>query len=294
MSGLSRKEREGCTEMLSRLSNNDLLSLSDTVTNRMIAVENTKEAMEAILTYSQSAEELLRRKKVHRDVLFKYLAGMNVVMPPNSEKNQLVKRTLQLWDSEKMVSDIGPANDKKEDFHREGEGTSTFDYQALGKQFCQWFFQVLNSQNNGLGQTPLDWGPQHFWEDVRMTLCYITDMQQADEFHGAELVSHRFLALVRDERLLFCPNLVPQGLKCAMSPHGLVAVAVAGTIHRERTCLGIFEQAFGLIRSPLDTNSWKIKFTHLKIRGQNTLTGGEEVASPELTYDTRELLFLCE
>lgn len=45
-----------------------------------------------------------------------------------------------------------------------------FDPLALGQQFCQWFFQLLNSQNPSLGQQPQDWGPQHFWPDVKLRL----------------------------------------------------------------------------------------------------------------------------
>ena len=53
--------------------------------------------MEAILSYSNCAEELLKRKKVHRDVIFKYLAKEGVVIPSNSEKHQLIKKTLEFW-----------------------------------------------------------------------------------------------------------------------------------------------------------------------------------------------------
>jgi len=113
-----------------------------------------------------------------------------------------------------------------------------------------------------------------------------------DEFLGAELVSLRLLALTKEERLLLCPNLDPHGLRTLASPHGLVLVAVAGTIHRDEACLGIFEQIFGLIRSPLENNSWKIKFVNLKIRGQDAL-GGTEVAAPALSYNSSELQLLC-
>lgn len=58
--------------------------------------------MEAILSFTLNAEELLRRKKVLRDLIFKYLATEGVAMPPNSEKHQLVKRTLELWSSGKV------------------------------------------------------------------------------------------------------------------------------------------------------------------------------------------------
>ncbi|XP_071763371.2 uncharacterized protein C3orf38 homolog [Centroberyx gerrardi] len=278
MPGLSHTERSGCKTMLSVLPKSDLLSLSDTVTNKLIAVENVTEAMEAILSYTKDAEELLKRKKVQRDIIFKYLAKEGVVMPPNSEKHQLVKRTLELWSS-------GTAKTVSVD------QSLGFDPLALGQQFCQWFFQLLNSQNPLMGQQPQDWGPQHFWPDVKLRLLSSADSQQVEEFQGAELVSLRLLALARDERLLLSPSMEPRGLRAQASPHGLVLVAVAGTIHRDAACLGVYEQIFGLIRSPLD-NSWKIKFVNLKIRGQDAL-GGAEVAAPALTCDSSELQLLC-
>uniref|UniRef100_A0A4W4FJG5 NTF2 domain-containing protein n=1 Tax=Electrophorus electricus TaxID=8005 RepID=A0A4W4FJG5_ELEEL len=197
MSALSQLELNGCRKLLKLLPADDLLTLKDTVTNRMIAVESSREAIEAIITYSQNSEELLKRKKVHRDIIFKYLTIEGVVVPPNSEKQQLVKRTLELWSSGNAV------------------------YQPLTK------------------------------------------------------------------KLVFCPNLAHPGMQCFSTPHGLVLVAVAGTIHRDTTCLGIFEQVFGLIRAPMDGNSWKIKSLHLKIKGQ---ISREKL--PEVTYDVNEMLQL--
>lgn len=40
MSGLSEIERTGCLNILKLLSKGDLLSLCDTVTNKLISVEN--------------------------------------------------------------------------------------------------------------------------------------------------------------------------------------------------------------------------------------------------------------
>uniref|UniRef100_A0A3B4GHZ8 Uncharacterized protein n=1 Tax=Pundamilia nyererei TaxID=303518 RepID=A0A3B4GHZ8_9CICH len=98
MSGLSETERAGFTKILSLMTKCDLLSLSDTVTNKMIVVENITEAKETILAFTKNAEELLRRKKVQRDLIFKYLATEGVAMPPNSEKHMLIKRTLEKED----------------------------------------------------------------------------------------------------------------------------------------------------------------------------------------------------
>ncbi|AWP12926.1 DUF4518 domain containing protein [Scophthalmus maximus] len=301
MSGLSETERAGCRMILKLLSNIDLLSLSDTVTNKMIVVENVAEATETILSFSKNAEELLRRKKVQRELIFKYLAKEGVAMPPNSEKHQLVKRTLALWSSGKATD--AESRQEETDGTKGRRATETasdiqvskvdvgFDPQVLGQQFCQWFFQLLNSQNPSLGQQPQDWGPQHFWPDVKLRLLSRAGSEQMDEFLGAELVSLRLLALPRAERLLLCPNLEPHGLRTLASPHGLVLVAVAGTIHRDAACLGIFELIFGLIRSPLENNTWKIKFVNLKIRGQDAVEGSE-VAAPALSYNSSELQLL--
>lgn len=284
MSKLSVKEQIGCKKLLKLLSNDDLLALKDTVTNRLIDVEGTEEAIEAIITYSQDAEELLKRKKVHRDVIFKYLAIEGVAMLPNADKPQLIRRTLEFWSSGEVSGKSTTVSS-----HNIGDGLS--DVTALGKQFCQWFFSILNSQNPTYGEPVQEWGPQHFWLDVRLRLLLCTGEQRLDEFNGAELVSQRLHALVGQERLLFCPNLEGHGLKCISSPHGLVLVAVAGTIHRDNACLGIFEQVFGLIRSPLDNNHWKIKFVNVKVEPQSGITDRN---LPIITYDSNQLLSLCD
>ncbi|KAI5107125.1 hypothetical protein C0J45_2763, partial [Silurus meridionalis] len=282
---LSKKQLDGCRKLLTLLPEADLLALNDTVTNRLISVKSAREAIEAIISYSQSAEELLKRKKVHRDVIFKYLAAERVIISSSSDKHQLVQKTLELWSSDGEVSKsqdtVSVASARCIKQNADGLGELT----ALGKQFCHWFFQLLNSQNPQASQPVQDWGPQHFWGDARMVLCFQTEVRQNEEFLGADLVSQRLFALAWEERLIFCPNLEHTGLKCVSTPHGLVLVAVAGTIHRKSDCLGVFEEVFGLIRNPLDDNRWKIKTVQLNIKGQI----GKETL-PALTYDSEELL----
>lgn len=161
------------------------------------------EATATVLSYTKNAEEFLRRKKVHRDLIFKYLAKKGVAMPPNSEKHQLVKRTLELWSSGKVrlirmdqfsarLSEptfcssqvrvrVGEKCPLKPNGSNQSRATETsvpkqmateedFNPQILGQQFCQWFYQLLNSQNPSLGHQPQDWGPQHFWPDVKLRL----------------------------------------------------------------------------------------------------------------------------
>lgn len=122
-----------------------------------------------------------------------------------------------------------------------------------------------------------------------MKFCYNTLEKNMEEYVGAEMVSLRLLSLVKEEYLLFNPNLHASGLKCTMSRHGLVLVAVAGTVHRDNTCLGIFEQIFGLISCPVRENTWKIKAVNLKIVGQNALEPGMQIEKPSLKYESNQL-----
>ncbi|XP_069744846.1 uncharacterized protein C3orf38 homolog isoform X4 [Narcine bancroftii] len=257
MSKLSEGERRGCQEILQALGQNELRSVADTVTNRMLQIDSDAEAISAILSYSQSAEELLKRKKIHREILFQYLAKRNVVVSANAEKYHLIQRIIEYW---------------RED------GTA--------------------SQNPLLEERSTEWGPQHFWEDAKLKFSYRTLEQRMEEYTGAVMVSLRLLALTKDEHLFLNPNLTGGGLKCIHSPHGLVIIAVAGTIHRDSICLGIFEQMFGLIRSPNNENNWKMKFIHLSITGQGTMSAtlqSSEVSEPPIiSYESNELLQLFE
>uniref|UniRef100_A0A803K8R2 Chromosome 3 open reading frame 38 n=1 Tax=Xenopus tropicalis TaxID=8364 RepID=A0A803K8R2_XENTR len=261
---------------------------------------STKEAMDAILTYSKNAAELLNRRKVYRDIIFKYLAAKKIAVSPSSEKNQLIQRALEFWreSATESVSSAPesssfngqnsvPSQDKSNDTSHSG----SLDCQLLGEHFCRWFYPLLNSQNPILGCEKGYWGPQHFWENTVLKFAYRTTQESTEEYCGAQMASLRLLALTREERLLFNPSIDTGGLKCAISRHGLVVVAVAGTIHRDNQCLGIFEQIFGLIRCPV-TASWKIKNVNLKILGQSALGALGSIESaprPSIQYKTKDL-----
>uniref|UniRef100_A0A669PBY3 Chromosome 3 open reading frame 38 n=1 Tax=Phasianus colchicus TaxID=9054 RepID=A0A669PBY3_PHACC len=258
----------------------------------LTSVSSLSEAIQAILVYSQSAEELLKRRKVYREIIFKYLSVQGIAVPPSSEKHQLIACVRQYWGG-KLTSygwicilliflylsfQSVKANKKLLD-----------DVHNLGGEFCQWFFELLNSQHPLGVKSEETWGPQHFWENAKMKFCYNTVEKNVEEYDGAEMVSLRLLSLVKEEYLLFNPNLTADGLKCAMSRHGLVLVAVAGTVHRGNVCLGIFEQIFGLIRCPIRGNTWKIKIVDLKIVGQNALEPGMQIEKPSIKYESNQL-----
>ena len=49
------------------------------------------EAVKAILTYTNTAVELMRRRKMKRDILFQYLADCSVVVPDKRELRPKIK-----------------------------------------------------------------------------------------------------------------------------------------------------------------------------------------------------------
>ncbi|KAM3678626.1 uncharacterized protein C3orf38 homolog [Ammospiza maritima maritima] len=288
--GLSERERAGCRDLLELLRTEELLALTDTVTNRLVHPESRQEAIHAILVYSQNVEELLRRRKVYREIIFKYLAAQGISVPPSSEKHVLIERVRQLWSRQLTARAPEPGHRKPPaQSHGSGQKSPQDDIVGLGGEFCQWYFELLNSQHPLGVKSEATWGPQHFWEDAKLKFCYNTLEKNVEQYVGADMVSLRLLSLVKEECLLFNPNLHSSGLKCAMSPHGLVLVAVAGTVHRDNTCLGIFEQIFGLISCPMWNNTWKIKLVNLKIVGQNALEPGMQMEPPSIKYESNQL-----
>uniref|UniRef100_A0A8D2D7V4 Dense incisors n=1 Tax=Sciurus vulgaris TaxID=55149 RepID=A0A8D2D7V4_SCIVU len=260
MSGLSHLEMEGCHHLLGLLDNDEIMALCDTVTNRLVQPEDCQDAIRAILVYSQSVDELLKHKKVQREVIFKYLATQGMVIPPATEKHNLIQHAKDYWEKQSQwkLKETTEQVSNTEDIRlfqqqaKEDKKAEKVDFRRLGEEFCHWFFELLNSQNHFLGPPQDEWGPQHFWHDVKLRFYYNTSEQNVIDYHGAEIVSLHLLSLVKEEFLFLSPNLDSHGLKCASSPHELVMVGVAGTVHRGNTCLGIFEQIFGLIRCPFN------------------------------------------
>ena len=141
----------------------------------------------------------------------------------------------------------------------------------LAKQFIPWYFENLNMCHPNLtaDNSQSQWGPQHFWKDAQL----IVEFKQGDEdtqehISGSDGVSERLLSLVFLDQILFNPNVSTNGIKGQLEPHGVAMVSAAGTIHKNETPVGFFEQAFWLVRDPLLQNNWKIKNTKLKL-GKN-------------------------
>ena len=70
---LTEKEKHGISELLDRMTISDLQSLAQTVTSRLLVPENSMEAIQAIILHTDKASDLLKRRKIKKELLFKYL-----------------------------------------------------------------------------------------------------------------------------------------------------------------------------------------------------------------------------
>lgn len=110
---LNKTETEGCRKILEKLSFPDLVSLVDTITRKQIKVYRVSEAVKAVLEYTSSALDLLRRKKVKREFLFSYLVEEKVVVSPTIDKSGLIRTILKRWGTD--VQDFEMVVDFEED-----------------------------------------------------------------------------------------------------------------------------------------------------------------------------------
>ncbi|CAF0812301.1 unnamed protein product [Rotaria sordida] len=80
------------------LNDDELMSVKDTVTKSMMSTNSRSEAIDACLKCSQSAMQLLRRKKIRRDILMQYLARKSIPVVAGTDKhnsfNMDLRRTI--------------------------------------------------------------------------------------------------------------------------------------------------------------------------------------------------------
>uniref|UniRef100_A0A0E9XED9 Uncharacterized protein n=1 Tax=Anguilla anguilla TaxID=7936 RepID=A0A0E9XED9_ANGAN len=127
MSALSEREQEGSRTLLLVLSDSDLTEVCKNVIDESISTQNREVVMDAMLMLSQSAETILKRKKVSREVIFNYLENEGIDMPASPTKKQLIEITLQFWASNTRADDVttDDTEDDSDDQETEDGVTST-------------------------------------------------------------------------------------------------------------------------------------------------------------------------
>ncbi|XP_025076833.1 uncharacterized protein C3orf38 homolog isoform X2 [Pomacea canaliculata] len=97
-STMNSVESRGCKQLLCLLSGEDLVSLKDTVVGRHIAVDDDQ-IVKVIIRSSSSAQELLQRQRVRKDILKEYLISRSVIPLSTATKPELVQKVLDYWSS---------------------------------------------------------------------------------------------------------------------------------------------------------------------------------------------------
>ncbi|CAF1483007.1 unnamed protein product [Adineta steineri] len=240
---MNKLEQIGAQELLSMLSDEELMSVKDTVTKSMIPANTRSEAVDACLKCSQSAMQLLRRKKIRRDILMQYLARKSISVSAGTDKVRLVKQIIEYWNN--GSSSISTSLSSPSDLS---------SINQLSHQFTEWFYTSWNNLTT--------FTPDHFFPDCQLTLVH----ENQRRISAAYYVCETLRSYITSQDLHFYPNI--QSNKAEESKHGLVLIQVHGTIHQRGTCIGIFDQSFGLVRDPTHSNNYLIKFSFLNMQTQ--------------------------
>jgi len=335
---LSEKEKHGISEMLSMMSISDLKSLSQTVTNRLLMPETNMEAIDAIILHTEKSLDLLKRKKIKKELLFKYLHRKRITIQANSEKSSYVRKILEVWESSEghdcgdmdfdnppegpppsrnvshtslnslnvlnstengEIVKFHPTNDSN-NLNQESKcytdltpvnmqtcasNLTKTQCEELAISFAKWYYQLLNSV---VDSNSSEWNSSHFWPDASGRVVLMSQngevMESAEAFNRAQDVADMISHVFSKHQLKCNPNLCSEGVRGKLSPHGLVAILVCGTLHMGANICGVFEQVFWLAKDLSAENNWKIKRTEAR------LIGGQDAEIPSITERRLEVL----
>ena len=126
----------------------------------------------------------------------------------------------------------------------------------LSQQFTEWFYTSWNNL--------VTFNSDHFFPDCQLTLVHENQRRILGSYYVHDLLR----SYIANQGLNFCPNI--QSNKVEESKHGLVLIQIHGTIHQRGTCIGVFDQSFGLVRDPNHSNNYLIKFTFLNMQTQQS------------------------
>ncbi|XP_017781115.1 PREDICTED: uncharacterized protein C3orf38 homolog [Nicrophorus vespilloides] len=283
----------GIESILRKIDDVDLFSLAATVTQGFLkdTLQNRKDAIEAIIKYSQSAQSFLRRKMITRELLFKYAheVNMNVTMPITKDK--LIGMILIYWEDQyddcripmneenrqsnhiKVVQEQEPGNQQMQ--------VLTDETDLMAEKFSEWFYGMMNG-NSCIGT-------EHFFEDANLKIHLINGNQiQTDEVAAnVEEIVRLLYKTKSDYRLYFNPNINRDGTRGRSEPHGLVLIMCCGTLHIDNIVTGVFEQTFALARDPFSDNNWKIKNTELKLTSKSNVNAMPTLNDTEMSSKLR-------
>ncbi|XP_072394855.1 uncharacterized protein C3orf38 homolog [Diabrotica undecimpunctata] len=279
---MANNSETGIIDLLSKLDEDNLLSLVRTVTQGLLRINSKDDAIKAILKHSPDTLSILRRKSVTREVLFSYLDEKDIVMKIPITKNELIDKIMEFWNiksadittvsyrsNEETINEIKPKEDSN-------------SISALAEKFAGWFYSLMNDEGVGA---------EHFYSDAKMkiNLHSNNDCDTTVVEDDPDSLAQALFRIKLQHGIFFNPNISREGTQGRMDPHGLVIVLVCGTLHVQKTCVGVFEQVFSLARDPFCDNNWKIKNSELNLRSKSAVIGQPRLCESELTSNLLSL-----
>ena len=321
---IDHQYKDGVTTLLQFLPESELIELAKTVSGQRITVSNDtglliymfhhcclfliyffSDAINAILDFSASLSELLRRKRMKVEYLFAYLvAHGQCELTFKSTKTDLMNKVLTVWKkstpkvshskSEEIeeidVSEPSSSThvrkvvvvDEDEDQNSNNgasgnQSSSDPTVRKLGISFLEWFYSLLKPIAGMPRTSEQSFSPKHFFADASYSLFCVDESGRYNyEEHqkGAPVIFHRIRNMISDLSLVLNPNLSlsDEAIRCFKSPYGLVFIGINGTFfskipgQKDVTLAGLFEQSFGIAQDPNNDNNWVVKFTQLRMK----------------------------
>ncbi|RUS81678.1 hypothetical protein EGW08_010540 [Elysia chlorotica] len=94
---LSDQEKINCSDILEMMSDDDIFSLMHTSTNRAVSTKTRKEAISAILQFTQSIDEFFKRRKINKELLLNYIYKQSWAVP-RGDLNEIKNYIIRKWD----------------------------------------------------------------------------------------------------------------------------------------------------------------------------------------------------
>ncbi|KAI5722232.1 hypothetical protein M8J76_005706 [Diaphorina citri] len=154
---LTDDEKSALTELLSGVEAEDLMQIAKTVSQKLLNIKSVNDALEVILLHSETAESVLHRKKISKQLLYNYLHYKQIPVPSHLSKHEIIQQLLQYWRGNLNQSIEAPPrtpNDRTpstiQDVYNQSQPTYSQQMQPLYNQQSQGTYNQHASQQPAL------------------------------------------------------------------------------------------------------------------------------------------------
>ncbi|KAK4299737.1 hypothetical protein Pmani_028006 [Petrolisthes manimaculis] len=135
----------------------------------------------------------------------------------------------------------------------------------FSSEFCKWYYTMVNRLQPAFANHAGDTLQEEVFLSNSSAEVYLYGPSTIQKSAVGQRDIYTLLKDVFTEhKIIFNPNM-GSGIQSYAVKHGLIKVMVCGTLHQENSFVGIFEQEFGLVMSPVD-RAWKIMYTKLNLK----------------------------